>query len=189
MGGKPVNETLPRMLVSSEAQPQLYQFLRYHPELIDIFHNIIADRPLELGVLLAQSAEPGIVQLYIENLHIPLLLQHEAIKVCKSSRCGYEALYSGLEFSGHDSVSAASVAADRAQALSKIATIEDSPQNSLYCYYHGLGESVQMSEDLLEDMRKLILKHAANPGVAENADKNTTFDLVISGRITRHEKA
>lgn len=184
-----MRDTLPRMLVSSEAQPQLYQFLRHHPELIDIFHNVVADRPLDLGVLLAQTAEPGIVQLYIENLHIPLLLQHEAIRVSKTSRCGYEALYSGLEFSGHDSVSAASVAADRAQALAKIARVEDSPENSLYCYYHGLGESVQLSAALLEDIRQLILKHASNPGVADTADKNTTFDLVISGRITRHEKA
>jgi hypothetical protein len=185
-----VNDNRPRMLVSSEAQPQLYQFLRHHPELIDIFHNIIADRPLQLGVLLAQSTEPGIIQLYIENLHIPLLVQHEAIRPSKTAACGYEALYSGLEFSGHDSVSAAAVAADRAQALAKVATVEDSPENSLYCYYHGLGESVQFSTALLEDLRQLILKHAENPGIAETAtDKNTTFDLVISGRITRHEKA
>ena len=184
-----MTDTLPRMLVSEQAQPQLYRFLRHHPELIEVFHNVVADRPLATGVLLAQSGEPDIVQLYIENLHLPLLLQHEAIRISKKSSCGYEALFSGLEFMGHDSVSAAQVAADRAVALSKVANLKDSPQNSLYCYYHGLGESVRASETLLEEIRQLILKHAGKPGAAEPGEQNTAFDLVISGRITRHDKA
>lgn len=189
MWGEPVSNTLPRMVVSEEARPQLYRFLRHHPEMIEVFHNIVADRGLNTGVLLAQSGEPDIVQLYIENLHIPLLLQNEAIKPSSSRHCGYEALYSGLDFSGHDSVSAAQVAADRATALSRVATLEDSSKNSLYCYYHGLGESVVASEALLEDLRQLILKHASKPGTAEPGEFNTAFDLVISGRITRHVKA
>ncbi|MEN9530474.1 MAG: hypothetical protein RI932_2347 [Pseudomonadota bacterium] len=188
MGGR-VTTILPRMLVNEQAQPQLYRFLRHHPELIEVFHNIAADRPLHTGVLLAQSGEPEIVQLYIENLHLPLLLQHEAVKASQKSKCGYEALYSGLEFSGHDSVSAAQVAADRALALSKVASLKDNSQNSLYCYYHGLGESVRASESLLEAIRELILKHAETPGAAEPGQENTAFDLVISGRITRHDKA
>lgn len=180
---------LPKMLVSEEAQPQLYRFIKHHPELIEVFHNILADRPLNTGVLLAQSGEPEIVQLYIENLHIPLLVQHEAIRVSKARKCGYEALASGLEFMGHDSVSAALVAADRAMALAKVASLNDTPQTSLYCYYHGLGESVRASESLLEEIRQVILKHASNPGTAESGEQNTAFDLIISGRITRHDKA
>lgn len=180
---------LPRMFISEDAHPQLYRFLRHHPELIEVFHNIVADRPLHSGVLLAQSGEPEIVQLYIENLHLPLLIQHEAIKLSKTKACGYEALFSGLEFSGHDSVSAAQIAADRAIALSKIASPKDHSKNSLYCYYHGLGESARVSEKLLEEIRALILKHAENPGMAESGEQNTAFDLVISGRITRHDKA
>lgn len=184
-----MSKTLPKMLVSEDAHAQLYRFIKHHPELIEVFHNIIADRPLHTGVLLAQSGEREIVQLYIENLHLPLLLQHEAIRVSKTHQCGYEALVSGLEFMGHDSLSAAHVAADRATALSKVATPDDTPQNSLYCYYHGLGESVRASEALLEDLRQVILKHASNPGVAESGEQNTAFDLIISGRITRHDKA
>lgn len=184
-----MSKTLPKMLVSEEAHAQLYRFIKHHPELIEVFHNVLADRPLHTGVLLAQSGEPEIVQLYIENLHVPLLMQHEAIRASKTHTCGFEALVSGLEFMGHDSLSAAQVAADRATALSKVATASDTPKNSLYCYYHGLGESVRASEALLEDLRQVILKHASNPGVAETGEQNTAFDLVISGRITRHDKA
>ncbi|MEY4066019.1 MAG: hypothetical protein RIR26_2227, partial [Pseudomonadota bacterium] len=38
-------------------------------------------------------------------------------------------------------------------------------------------------------LRQLILKHASQPGTAEPGEQNTAFDLVISGRITRHVKA
>lgn len=184
-----MTNSLPKMLISEEAHAQLYRFIKHHPELIEVFHNIIANRPLHTGVLLAHSGEPEIVQLYIENLHVPLLLQNEAIRPSKTRACGYEALVSGLEFMGHDSLSAAQVAADRATALSKVASMSDTPQNSLYCYYHGLGESVRASEALLEELRQVILKHASNPGVAESGEQNTAFDLIISGRITRHDKA
>ena len=40
-----------------------------------------------------------------------------------------------------------------------------------------------------EAIRELILKHAETPGAAEPGQENTAFDLVISGRITRHDKA
>lgn len=188
-GGIPVTNALSKMLVSEEAHAQLYRFIKHHPELIEVFHNVVADRPLHTGVLLAQSGDSEIVRLYIENLHLPLLLQHEAIRASKQHKCGYEALVSGLEFMGHDSLSAAQVAADRATALSKIATANDKPEESLYCYYHGLGESVHASQALLDDLRRVILKHASNPGVAETGEQNTAFDLIVSGRITRHGKA
>ncbi|NBO37186.1 hypothetical protein EBU99_01240 [bacterium] len=184
-----MTNTLPRLLVSEQVHPQLYRFIKHHPELIEVFHNVVADRPLHTGVLLAQSGDSEIVKMYIENLHIPLLVQHEAIRVSKKHQCGFEVVVQGLDFMGHDSISAALVAADRATALSKIASIKDTSENSLYCYYHGVGESVRASEALLEDIRQLVLKHAENPGQAEPGEQNSAFDIVISGRITRHDKA
>lgn len=184
-----MSDTLPKMLVSEEAHAQLYRFIKHHPELIEVFHNVVADRPLQTGIVLAQSGEPEIVSLYIENLHLPLLLQNEAIRPSKQHRCGYEPLVSGLDFVGHNPISAAQVAADRATALSKVARLTDSPENSLYCYYHGLGNSIRASKSLLDELRQVILRYASNPGVAESGEENTAFDLIISGRITRHDKA
>jgi len=187
--GVHVADVLPKMLVSEDAHSELYRFIRHHPELIEVFHNVVADRPLQTGVLLAHSADPEIIRLYIENLHLPLLIQNEAIRVSKKHACGYEALVSGLSFMGYDPVSAAEVSANRATALAQVASKNDHSKNSLYCYYHGLGDSVRASEALLEELRQVILKYASNPGVAEAGEQETAFDLIISGRITRYEKA
>lgn len=176
-----------KLVVMRESHPKLYYFLRHHPEIFEIFHNIEKDRPLDRGVLLASGDSKDIVKVYIENLHIPLLLETEAIRENPNCLCGYEPLVSGLEYMGYDSVNMAQVAADRAVALSKVAKPADNRQNSLYCYYHGVGESVSASKSLLERIRAVVLEHASNPGEAEAGEDGTNFDLIISARISKYE--
>jgi hypothetical protein len=139
---------------------------------------------------LAQSDSDEVVQLYIENLHIPLLLEAKAIKKSPSRLCGYERLVSELHFRDYDSSYTAKVAADRAAALARKAKPRDNVENSLYCYYHGSGESLAVSSDLLAAIRKLILDYASNPEKNDDAAKadGNRFDLVISARITKHDE-
>ncbi len=180
------------LAVSREANPKLYFFLRHHPEILQVFHNIDQDESLTSGVRLAQSDSSEIMAVYVENLHIPLLLESKAIKKNPSRKCGYEALVSGLHFRDYDSTLTAKVAADRAAALARQAKPKDNVENSLYCYYHGSGEKLQVSSELLAGIRKMILDYAGDK--TKNEDEATAsgnresnrFDLVISARISKH---
>lgn len=179
------------LAISKESHPKLYYFLRHHPEILQIFHNIDQDEAIATGVQLAQSDAPDIVALYIENLHIPLLVESKAIKKNPTRKCGYETLVSGLHFRDYDSSYTAKVAADRAVAIARRAKPKDNVENSLYCYYHGSKESVRLSSDLLAAIRKLIVDYAgksSNSCEAGDASEGNRFDLVISARITRHEE-
>jgi hypothetical protein len=185
-----MSNELATLAITSESHPKLYFFLRHHPEILQLFHNIEEDAPLWTGIRLAQSDSADIIQLYIENLHLPLLLESKAIRKAQGRACGYEPLVSGLRFRDYDSTYTAKVAADRAMALAKMAKPKDNIENSLYCYYHGSGETLQVSTGLLASIRKLVLDYAANPDKDESPVTNTSnkFDLVISARITRHEE-
>jgi hypothetical protein len=161
----------------------LYRFLRHHPEILVVFHNVEKDHALEEGVILASGDSKDIVKVYIDHLHIPLLLEHNIIGRSSSRRCGFEPLVSGLEYKGYDSVYSAQVAADRATAISRTARATDDKNNSLYCYYHGAGESIKASQGLLTRLRQVVLEYASSPGELESEETSMTFDLVISARL------
>ncbi len=178
--------SLPKLVITAESHPKLYRFLRHHPEILQVFHNVEKDRPLDHGVILASGDSREIVKVYIDHLHVPLLLEHKVIGKDATRRCGYEPLVAGLEYLGYDSVYGAQVAADRATAISKVAKPTDNRNNSLYCHYHGSGESIKASQTLLNKIRALVLEHVQNPGEAESADEGMSFDLVVSARISQH---
>ena len=175
--------SLPNLTVTADSHPKLYKFLRHHPEILVVFHNIAKDVPLDQGVMLASGDSKDIVKVYIEHLHIPLLLQHGAVGKCSERKCGYEPLVNGLEYKGYDSVYSAQVAADRAQAISRNARATDNKDNSIYCYYHGAGESIVASKKLLDRIREVILEFASSPGELEEDHESMTFDLVVSARL------
>ncbi len=177
----------PKLVVTREQHPKLYHFLRHHPEIFEVFHNIEKDRPLDMGVILSSGDSKDIVKVYIESLHLPLLMECNAIRENENRQCGFETLVSGMEYLAYDSVNMATVAADRAAALSKVVKPTDNRQNALFCYYHGLEESVPASKSLLDRMRGLILEHASNPGKAEPGDEGMSFDMIISARISKYE--
>ena len=174
---------LKKLIVTKDAQPKLYHFLRHHPEIFEVFHNIEIDRRLYFGVNLASGQSEEIVKVYVESLHIPLLLECGAIEENSQAKCGYRPLVSGFEYRRYDSPSMAQVAADRAAALSHEAKETDNSANSLFCFYHGVGESVKISQELLANIRELILLHASNPGVDDSISRQVSFDLVVSARI------
>ena len=176
--------------VSKETHPKLYFFLRHHPEILQIFHNIDQDETLSAGVQLAQSDAADIVQLYIESLHLPLLIEAKAIKKNPARKCGYEPLVSGLHFREYDSTFTAKVAADRAVAISRKAKPKDNVENSLFCYYHGSGEKLSASSGLLAAIRKLIIDYSGDSSKNEAAgvSEGNRLDLVISARITKHDE-
>ena len=178
--------TLPKLVITNESHPKLYRFLRHHPEILSVFHNVEIDRPLEQGVILASGDSREIVKVYIDHLHVPLLLEHKVIARNSNRKCGFEPLVAGLEYLGYDSLYGAQLAADRAMAVSKIAKPTDNKDNSLYCYYHGSGESVRASHSLLNKIRALVLEHVQSPGEAESAEEGHSFDLVVSARISMH---
>jgi hypothetical protein len=171
--------------VTEDGHPQLYQFLRHHPELLVVFHNIAKDRPLDEGVLLASGDSKEIVHVYIEHLHIPLLLENQVIARSETRLCGFEPLVAGFNYRGYDSVHAARLAADRAVAIGRAAKPTDNKSNSVYCYYHGAGESIRASQTLLNKIRELVLEYAAAPGELEQDSTGMTFDLVVSARLSR----
>jgi hypothetical protein len=175
---------LEKLIVTKETQPKLYHFLKKHPEIFKVFHNIEHDRALSTGVTLASGNSAEIVQVYIENLHLPLLLECSAILPCALRKCGYKALVSGFEYRRYDSQSMSQVAADRAAAIAQDSLLTDNSDNSLYCYYHGVGENVKISQELLSNIRELILVHAANPGEDTALNRQMSFDLVVSARIS-----
>jgi len=181
-----VKTSLPKLVVTSESHPKLYRFLRHHPEILGVFHNVEIDRPLEQGVILASGDSREIVKVYIDHLHVPLLLEHKVIARNANCRCGFEPLVAGLEYLGYDSLYGAQLAADRAMAVSKVAKATDNKDNSLYCYYHGSGESVRASRTLLNKMRALVLEHVQNPGETESTEDSHSFDLVVSARLSKH---
>lgn len=179
---------LQKLVITKEAHPKLYHFLNHHPEIFEVFHNIEKDRSLDTGVLLARGDSKDIVKVYIDHLHVPLLLEHQAIGANSARRCGYEPLVSGLEFLGYDSVRTAQVVADRAQAVSRIAKPSDNRENSLYCYYHGSDVSMKVSGKLLDKIRALIVDFASNPGEADANEVGMSFDFIVSARISKDEK-
>ena len=181
-----MKKSLPKLVITTESHPKLYRFLRHHPEILVVFHNVEKDRPLDTGVILASGDSKEIVKVYIDHLHVPLLLEHKVIGRNATCACGFEPLVAGLEYLGYDSLYGAQVAADRAMALSKIAKPSDNRENSLYCYYHGSGEGFQASQTLLNKIRALVLEHAQNPGEGVGAEANTSFDLVVSARVSQH---
>ena len=178
---------LPKLVITNEAQPKLYRFARHHPEILQVFQNVEKDMPLDYGVLLASGDAKDIVKVYIDFLHIPLLLEHKAIGPNPKRRCGYEPLVFGLQYMGYEPVYSAQVAADRAVAISKVAKPTDTRDNSLYCYLHGCGESVKASKKLMSGIRALIVEHALNPGEAEPGEEGTSFNIVVSARISNYE--
>ena len=178
---------LPKLVITNESQPKLYRFARHHPEILQVFQNIERDRALDYGVLLASGDAKDIVKVYIDHLHVPLLLEHKVIGPNPKRRCGYEPLVSGLQYMGYEPVYSAQVAADRALAVSKVAKPTDSKDNSLYCYYHGCTESVRASRKLLNGIRALIVEHASNPGEADPDEEGMNFDLIVSARISNYE--
>jgi hypothetical protein len=179
-------KSLPKLVITAESHPKLYRFLRHHPEILVVFHNVEKDRPLDQGVILASGDSKEIVKVYIDHLHVPLLLEHKVIGRNAERDCGYEPLVSGLEYLGYDSLYGAQVAADRAMALSKVAKPSDNRDNSLYCYYHGSGESFPASQALLNKIRALVLDHVQNPGEAKGPETEMSFDLVVSARVSQH---
>jgi hypothetical protein len=181
-----VKKSLPKLVITSESHPKLYRFLRHHPEILVVFHNVEKDRPLDQGVILASGDSKEIVKVYIDHLHLPLLIEHKVIGKNVSRACGYEPLVAGLEYLGYDSLYGAQVAADRAMALSKVAKPTDTKENSLYCYYHGSGESILASQTLLNQIRAVVLQHAQNPGEAKGTDEGMSFDLVVTARVSQH---
>lgn len=176
---------LANLSITKESHPRLYFFVRQHPEIMQVFHNIEQDLPLDRGIVISHADSPDIVTIYIENLHLPLLLDVNAIRRDTSRKCGYRPLVGGLSFSRYDSRYTARVAADRACALAKASSEQDNFENSLYCYYHGAGEKVSCSRELLAEMRKLILDYATRQDKEEEAPEAEarTFDLVISARM------
>lgn len=181
-----MKKSLPKLVITADSHPKLYRFLRHHPEILHVFHNVEKDRPLDQGVLLASGDSKEIVKVYIDHLHVPLLLEHNVIGKDPARRCGYAPLVAGLEYLGYNPVFGAQVAADRAMAVSKVAKPADDRQNSLYCYYHGSGESIQASQTLLNKIRALVLEHAQNPGEAEPSEEGMSIDVIISARISQH---
>ncbi len=179
---------LPTLAITRESHPKLYYFLRHHPEILQVLHNIEEDVDLASGICLSQSDSEDIVRVYVESLHLPLLLESKAIRKCADRKCGFKPLVSGLRFRDYDPRYTAKVAADRAVALAKMAQTSDDVENSLYCYYHGSGEKIRCSSALLADIRKLILDYAADSSKdEESAGSGTKFDMVISARVSRDE--
>lgn len=177
----------PKLVVTREQHPKLYHFLRHHPEIFAVFHNIEKDRPLDMGVVLSNADSKDIAKVYIESLHLPLLMECDAIRENENRACGFETLVSGMEYLAYDSVNMALVAADRAAALSKVVKPTDNRQNALFCFYHGLDESVPVSKTLIARIRELVLEHSSNPGKAEPGDEGVSFDLIISARISKND--
>lgn len=175
------------LAITKDSHPKLYYFLRHHPEILQVFHNVEKDVDLTSGIRLSHSDSQDIIAVYVQNLHLPLLLESKAIRKCPERRCGYRPTVAGLRFRDYDPTYTAKVAADRAAALAKMATKEDNVENSLYCYYHGVGERIQCSAGLLSSIRKLILEYAADSEKDESNDNvpGNKFDLVISARISR----
>lgn len=185
-----MSQDRPGLSITRDSHPKLYYFLRHHPEILQVFHNIERDLDLTMGIRLSHSDSDDIVKVYIENLHLPLLLECKAIRKNSEKACGYETLVKGLSFREYDSTFTAKVAADRAAAIAKSAKPKDNIENSLYCYYHGAGDSIAVSAQLLSDIRKLILDYASNPNkeTSESRDNEMKFDLVIAARISSGEE-
>ena len=181
---------LSTLSITRESHPKLYFFLRHHPEILQVFHNIEEDTELSSGIRLSQSDSEDIVKVYIENLHIPLLTECKAIRKNANRKCGFETVVAGLRFKDYDSTYTAKVAADRASALAKMAKPNDNIENSLYCYYHGVGEKVNFSSELLAGIRKLILDYASNKNKDEDdsSGRGSKFDLVISARVSSNDE-
>lgn len=185
-----MNGEMSTLAITKDSHPKLYYFLRHHPEILQVFHNVEKDADLASGIRLSHSDSEDIIRVYVENLHLPLLLESKAIRRCPERRCGYRPTVAGLRFRDYDPTYTAKVAADRAAALAKMATREDNVENSLYCYYHGVGERVQYSAALLAGIRKLILEYAADSAKDEKESNATgnKFDLVISARISKDDE-
>ena len=180
-----MTNNLNNLVVTLEEFPKLYRFLHHHPEILVVFHNIAKDHPLDEGVILASGDSKDIVRVYIDQLHVPLMLEHNLIGKNPARKCGYEPFIAGLEYRGYDSVYSSQVAADRAVAISRSAKPTDNKENSIYCHYHGAGESIRVSQALLSKLRNVILDFASNPGELEPEATSMTFDLVISARLNK----
>lgn len=180
----------PALLIGKESHPKLYFFARHHPEILQVFHNVENDIPLNMGINLPETDAPDIIDLYIESLHLPLLLEAKAIVRNRERKCGFEPLVSGLTFRHYDNMFSAKVAANRATAIAKKARKTDAKGESLYCYYHGAGEDPAVSARFIAEIKDVIMRYCSNPekdaGVVSDGQRAAMrFDFVFSARIER----
>lgn len=186
-GGDPMGCELPALDISAQSHPKLYFFLRHHPEIMQVFHNIECDLDPCTGIAVADSDSSDIVKIYVDSLHIPILLEAKAIVRSESRQCAYAPLVSGLSFRQYDNVMCAKIAANRASAIASRAHHDDKKGDSLYCFYHGRGENPDVSAAFIEEVKELILKYCNNSAKDEvtSESSHVHFDFVFSAKIDR----
>ncbi len=176
---------LTALSVGKDTHPKLYFFARHHPEILQVFHNVENDLSLTSGITLADSDSEDIIRLYVESLHIPLLLESKAIVKNEETQCGYSPLVAGLQFRHYDSAFSAKIAANRATAIAKLAKRGEKSGDSLYCYYHGAGEDPAHSAAFIEEIKSVIIKYSNNTEKDQTPKSGSKFDFVFSARIDR----
>jgi hypothetical protein len=182
----------PKLMVAKESHPKLYFFARHHPEILQVFHNIENDVELTAGISLADAEAPDIINLYVDSLHVPLLLEVGAISRNRVRKCGFAPLVSGLVFRDYDNSFSAKIAANRAAAIAQKACQTDPKGESLYCYYHGAGEDPAVSARFIAEIKSVIMKYCTDPSkdlpaLEDSCRAATRFDFVFSARVERPE--
>lgn len=143
-------------LILPEEYKDLHRCIIDYPCVLDIFHNIRFKRPLKYGVRVSFEKT---LDLYIENLFIPLMLKYQIISK-DDSEYGLRANYTQINLTNVSQEDLGTIVANGVEGIRSQMTESDSVENTLFAYLEGeeavsnLTEFMRKQRDSLRDFSK-----------------------------------
>lgn len=88
-----MKDDLPILELQEEKHKYLLVCIRAYPRILDVFQNIVANRPLDENVYIDTM---NTLEMHINALYVPILIEHKIIVADESRENGHRALYSEI---------------------------------------------------------------------------------------------
>lgn len=177
LGKVDMSEQLPVLLVR-EQQKYLFECMQEFPHILDVFQNIYCGRPLNHEIHIKNMKT---LDMFIETLFVPILLQYEAVVKDESAPNKLRPLVSGIR-TAEGKLSDKEVGKVALRGMDDIVhsiSPEDSAENVLTAYIHG-EYSQEYCSELLKGLRSQANDALIRPASDSSDGSNKKMRLSIA---------
>ena len=164
----------------TEKHEELRNCILEYPCLIDVFDNILMGRSLNNGIKVSFMKT---LNLYIDNLFVPMMLKSEAIKEDAKTPSGYRALVSKIIFESGD-LEGAQIAHKGMEDIISSFEEKDSPENTLFAYVSGEADISEFTT-FLQTQRQLLKDQLMKPDA--EGPNSRKYRIAVGLKIEREK--